>query len=203
MQPHFISVLFYPISSDRFCFMHHHLCQHPLNIIPEPNHAVVFCKSCLTSNINQYHDVKFRHTHTHSYSLTLFLMSHIKFGISVLTNTLQLHQVMSTFFHWNFTDRRENRWCEGFLSYSLHCKMMHWLYLWTDISLLSYILHAKESKGVWWPTPKGGCEVKTKERLAWLCMFFKAYCIILQWFTDAWENQIYSVWSWKERESII
>lgn len=93
-------------------------------------------KSCFVININQCCTIQ-THTHTHAQAHTI---SNVQYQIRhhcVLTNTLLLRQVVSSFFHWNFKDRGQNRWREDFLSYSLHCKMMHWLYLWADISSLS------------------------------------------------------------------
>lgn len=85
-----------------------------------------------------------------------FLMSGIEFDIKVfvLTNTLLPRQMLVGFsfffFPLNLKDRRDNRCWKAFLSYSLHCKMMHLLYLQADISALSWILHAEKCRGVPW-----------------------------------------------------
>lgn len=93
-------------------------------------------KSSFMININQcvkMYNSDTTHTQAHTISNVRYQIRHH----CVLTNTLLLCQVVSSFFHWNFKDRRENRWRKDFLSYSLHCKMMHWLYLWADITSLS------------------------------------------------------------------
>lgn len=98
---------------------------------------VAIYQSSFTRNINQCHDVQFQDTHTHTQAHTI---SNVRYQIQhhcVLTNTLLLCQVVSSFFHWNLKDRKWNRWCHNFPAYSLHCKMMHRLYLWADISSLS------------------------------------------------------------------
>lgn len=60
------------------------------------------------------------------------------------------------FFPLNLKDRRDNRCWKAFPSYSLHCKMMHLLYLQADISALSWILHAEKCRGAPWLVPPGG-----------------------------------------------
>lgn len=84
-----------------------------------------------------------------------FVVSNVWYRIRhhcVLTNTLLPRQMLVGFFFFplNLKDRRDNRCCKAFLSYSLHCKMMHLLYLQADISALSWILHAEKCRGVPW-----------------------------------------------------
>lgn len=103
-----------------------------------------------------YYSNMWRGTHTHTHHIHTVLMSSITFGIAVLTNTLLLHRVVSSFFHWNFEAGWENSCClREFPFIFAALKKDARLYLWADISSLSYILHATKSNGVRWPIPPG------------------------------------------------
>lgn len=124
-----------------FCFPLHLVSQPASRILPYSTPAFVinnnppFNQITPSANIHEHHYLRSKSilmVRSHRYFLQKVLYQFTHHWAA----TPHSPGVMSSIFHINFKARSLNR-CKDFLSYSSHCKMMHRLYLWADISWLS------------------------------------------------------------------
>lgn len=131
-SPH--SVLSYPVPSGTLCHRrNNYFCQLPskLNSWSKLSHETFSSQSLQELLLEKWRPMS-RCTHTHTISNVQYQIQHHRVDkhFTTVSSGEQL-------FPLKFRAGRQNRWREDFLSYSSHCKMMHWLYLWADISSLS------------------------------------------------------------------